>query len=111
MSAALTSMLELIGNIFGNDIWKNVILEVTHWSYDERSIERRNKAKLTETWWTDEFNSYFSKAFGLRHRLPSVFIDSFYNKTNPMEQEEFDENIKKLMEIVRSGFLIEQLCI
>ena len=96
MSAALKSMIGLMGKIFGNEFWHNVVLEATHWSYDIPAIGRREEANMNETWWTNEFNSLFKKEFGVQHRVPSVFIDTFYNKSNPMEKNKFEEGVREL---------------
>jgi hypothetical protein len=101
MSAALKSMIGLMEKMFGNEFWHNVILEATHWSYDTPAIGRREEANMTERWWTGEFNMLFTKEFGLRHRVPSVFIDTFYNSSNPLEKEKFEESVRGLMNFAR----------
>ena len=37
----LRMMLVQLENIFGEDFWKNVVLEFTHYHFDENSIDRR----------------------------------------------------------------------
>jgi len=105
MSAALKSMISLMEKMFGNEFWHNVILEATHWSYDNPAIGRRQQTNMTESWWAGEFNLLFNKEFGQRHRVPSVFIDTFYNKSNLLEKEKFDKGIHGLMDFARFTFL------
>jgi hypothetical protein len=105
MSASLKSMLGLLQKMFGDHFWKNVILEATHWSYDARSIEKRNvsDAKMTEEWWSEEFNLLFSKQFGLASdvTVPSIFIDTYYDTNNHFEVQKFEENVKILLDFAR----------
>ena len=108
MSAALMSMIRLMGNIFGKEFWHNVVLEATHWRYDIPGIGRREEADMNEIRWTAEFNSLFKKKFGVQHHVPSVFIDTFYNKSNPFEKEKFKEGVDGLMNFTR--FLFSFYC-
>jgi hypothetical protein len=105
MSAALKSMIGLMEKMFGIDFWNNVILVATHWNYDYADIWRRKERNLTESRWAGEFNLLFNKEFGLKHHVPSVFIDTFYNKSDPFEAEKFKEGIRGLMDFARFTFL------
>ena len=112
MSASLRSMIGLLQKMFGDHFWKNVILEATHWNYDTRSVERRDAAdgKMTEQWWSDEFNSLFSKQFGLASsvRVPSIFIDTYYDHNNPFEVQKFEENVKILLDFSRLVYVSKE---
>lgn len=98
MTASLRSMIGLFQKMFGDRFWENAILEATHWNFHEHAVEMRNRSnpRLTEDWWTSQFNSIFAKEYGLRLRLDSVFIDTYYDKNNPPEKEKFDHNTEKL---------------
>ena len=104
MSAALKLMIGLMGKIFGNEFWNNVVLEATHWRYDIPGIGRREEADMNEIRWTGEFNSLFNKEYGVQHHVPSVFIDTFYNKSNPFETHKFKEGVDRLMNFSRFLF-------
>ena len=104
MSAAFKSMIGLMGKIFGNEFWHNVVLVATHWRYDIPGIGRREQADMNEIRWTAEFNSFFKKEFGVQHHVPSVFIDTFYNKSNPLEKDKFKEGVDGLMNFSRFWF-------
>jgi len=104
MSAALKSMIGLMGNIFGNEVGHNVGLGATHWRYDIPGIGRREEADMNEIRWTGEFNSFFKKEFGVQHHVPSIFIDTFYNKSNPFENDKFMEGVDGLMNFARFLF-------
>ena len=38
----MLTMLRHFNGVFGEDFWKNVIIEVTYWPHDEISIKERN---------------------------------------------------------------------
>ena len=80
-------MIGLMQKMFGDHFWENAIIEATHWNYHDKSIEMRRSSKppILENWWTDTFNNLFAREYGLKTKLPSVFIDTYYDKDNPYE--------------------------
>ena len=93
MTHSLRSMIGLMQKMFGDDFWENVIIEATHWNYHDKSIEMRRSSNppILEEWWTDQFNNLFEREYGLKFRLPSVFIDTYYDKANEYELKKFNE--------------------
>ena len=91
-------MIGLMQKMFGNDFWENVILEATHWNFHEKSIQMRRSSNppILEEWWTGQFNSLFAREYGLDFHLPSVFIDTYYDKDNPYELTKFKEQTEKI---------------
>ena len=91
-------MIGLMQKMFGDKFWKNVIIEATHWHYYNKSIEIRQSSNppILEDWWTKQFNQLFKREYGLSFDLPSVFIDTYYNKSNKQELIKFQENTVKL---------------
>ena len=86
--------------MFGHDFWENVILEATHWNYHEKSIQMRRSSNppILEHWWTEQFNKLFAREYGLRSKLPSVFIDTYYDKDSPYELKKFNAETNALFE-------------
>ena len=84
MTHSLRSMIGLMQKMFGDHFWENAILEATHWNYHEKSVEMRRSSKppILENWWTDTFNNLFAREYNLKFKLPSVFIDTYYDKDN-----------------------------
>ena len=84
--------------MFGDEFWKNVIIEATHWNYHNKSIQMRNSSNppKLEDWWTNQYNQLFKEEYGLNFDLPSVFIDTFYDKNNDYELKKFQEETNKL---------------
>lgn len=104
MTASLRSMIGLLQKMFGDDFWENAILEGTHWNYHSKSVELRRSSNppILEDWWTTQFNRLFQKEYGVKHRLPSVFIDTYYDKDSPYEVEQFTQQTDKLLQFARS---------
>ena len=93
-------MIGLMQKMFGQNFWENVILEATHWNYHEKSIQMRRSSNppILETWWTNQFNKLFAREYGVKFKLPSVFIDTYYDKDNPYELKQFRQQTNKLFE-------------
>jgi len=100
MTHSLRSMIGLMQKMFGQDFWENVILEATHWNYHEKSIQMRRSSNppILEAWWTSEFNKLFAREYGIKFKLPSVFIDTYYDKDSEYELKKFREETDKLFE-------------
>ena len=98
MTYSLRSMIGLMQKMFGDQFWDNAILEATHWNYHAKNSQLRlqSKPKITEVWWENQFNNLFAREYGLAKKIPAVFIDTYYDKNNPVEKEKFDENTNKL---------------
>lgn len=101
MIASLKNMISIMHHMFGDNFWNNVIIEATHWRYDESGVSRRLSSvpPITENWWTGEWVSLFRREYGLPYHLnvPAVFIDTFYDTTSSVETELFNENVNKLL--------------
>ena len=91
-------MIGLMQKMFGDEFWENAIIEATHWNYHSKSIQMRHSSNppIIEDWWTNQFNQLFKQEYGLSFDLPSVFIDTYYNKSNEQELIKFQENTVKL---------------
>ena len=112
-------MLVQLENIFGEDFWKNVVLEFTRYGFsDEELIERADDLPLnSENERKLEMNRMLKGYFGFQVRpinwkhfqtlwlivrlnfqndLPAVFIDSYYNQHHQGSKDKFDEYMTKL---------------
>ena len=79
-------------------------LEATHWNYHEHSVVMRlsSEPPITESWWRSQFNRLFAKEYGLKHAIPAVFIDTYYNQNNPKEVKEFQKNSNALLQFAQT---------
>ena len=104
MTASLRNMIGLFQKMFGDHFWKNAILEATHWNYHDHSVKMRalSDPPILENWWKDQFNNLFAKEYELNYSIPAVFIDTYYNKSNPGEVKKFEFYTKKLWKFAKS---------
>lgn len=108
LTASLHSMISLFEKMFGAHFWENTILEATHWHWDQRNDGYRKEAEppMTTKFWTDETNRILRENFHLPlgevQTLPSVFIDSFHNKSADREVAIYNNNVARLWEFANS---------
>lgn len=100
ITASLKNMIKIFQKVFGRAFWKNVVLEATHWNYHSHSIQQRllSQPPITEVWWEAQFNKLFNQEFGVEIKLPAVFIDSFYESSDPVQYISFINNTNALFE-------------
>lgn len=104
MTYSLRSMISLFQKMFGDEFWENAVLEATHWNYGSNNVVIRahTEPPLTEDKWTEDFNRLFRKEYGLsRVRLPSVFIDTYYDQNSESETDRFKQYTAELLQFAR----------
>ena len=42
-------------------------------------IRNETNPRITEEYWSNQFNQLFAKDYNLKRRLPAVFIDTYYD--------------------------------
>ena len=62
----------------------------------------KSEPPITESWWRSQFNRLFAKEYGLKHAIPAVFIDTYYNENNPKEVKEFHKNTNALLQFAQT---------
>ena len=75
ITAELRLIVRLLSGIFGDQFWENLLIEVTHWSYQESN--RAKRTQYNESTWTDNINHLFEGIAPKKMR--SVFIDTYYD--------------------------------
>ena len=100
INISMLRMLNLFQQMFGSKFWNHAVIEATHWSHIDESV---NKRQYNEENWTKKFNDHFRKTFHLTRDLDSVFIDSHYEKTNQEEEKAFQENTNELLELIQKS--------
>jgi len=96
LDKAMQSMLATFQYMFGNDFWRNAVLEATQWSHDPGY--RKRHPHLNEKRWARDFNKELRELFHFDFDLPAVFIDTFHRKSSEHEAEMFLKNTLKLWE-------------
>ena len=91
MTNALRSMIALFEKMFGHKFWENAILEATHWNHGDEAERIRSDSlpKISEKFWTQEFNRILRKEYNLKRDLQSVFIDTYYHTESLKERRIF----------------------
>ena len=97
-------MIGLMQKMFGPEFWENAIIEATHWNYHSKSISMRQSSNppILEEWWTSQFNRLFAREYGLKFNLPSVFIDTYYDKNNEFELQKFVNETNELFNFAKN---------
>jgi len=109
--AELIKMLREMTFLFGEKMWKNIVIGISFWSYSQSAIDDRNdECQLVPTWCRDEtwikgqINKQIQEKLHTNITLPFVFIDSWSqvddNLDDAVQQEHFMEETQKLMELM-----------
>ena len=97
-SADVGAMIKVFTLMFGDLLWKNLIIVVTQWSYHSDEIYTRKEAQMTEIRWSTEYNNYFKTKFEVEKDItvPTAFIDTFFDENDTLELVKFNENVNFL---------------
>ena len=86
-------MEKTIQNIFGEQFWENVIIEATFWGCSIDKIEDRGD--LTEEDWLENIpKRTLAGSIPNVENLTAVYINTFYRKSDPAQDEKFKENTR-----------------
>eukprot|EP00091_Calanus_sinicus_P023341 TRINITY_DN7828_c0_g1_i3.p1 TRINITY_DN7828_c0_g1~~TRINITY_DN7828_c0_g1_i3.p1 ORF type:complete len:374 (-),score=63.07 TRINITY_DN7828_c0_g1_i3:19-1140(-) len=102
----IQQMLREVEALFGTQFWDHVILEATHWSWDEDDVADRGDD--AEVKWCASMNKEIQTHFlHVSQNFTCVFIDSWARKGNhvndPDEQAAFKRETAKLWQLTE-GF-------
>jgi len=104
--AAMQQMIREMQALFGEALWENTILGVSHWAYDANSVNQRNFTGKTEEAFMAEWNELLHTKFHIETTLTGVFIDSWsqqpWNLGDAMQQEAFVRETEKLWKFFES---------
>jgi len=94
----LVEQLRFFEELFGEQFWKSIIIEVSFWSHTNDDIEKRKRRKLDENKMTGNLNQKMRQYFPDIPPIPVVFVDPVYGASwaKDMEQEIFNNQTKKL---------------
>ena len=97
------SMISLFEKMFGDHFWNNAILEASFWSFETNHKARRLQSQppITRDFWSKQYNKNLIEKFNIQKPLQSVFIDSYVNKNNPIEVENFERETETLWNFAR----------
>jgi len=91
VTPAFKTMIKIVGGIFGEEFWENVIIEATFWGYSIDKVEDRGD--LTEEDWLENIpKRTLAGTVPNVDNLTGVYIDTFYRKSDPKQDKKFKEN-------------------
>jgi len=75
--STITMLLEL-ESMFGRErLWDNVMIEITKWAYDTKSIADRERQGITEEKTCQDINDHIMEVAHLTFPLTCIFLDSY----------------------------------
>ena len=116
-SQSIQDQIRLYMNIFGREMWRNVITEFTFWRHNQASIWERKHLRggLNEEVQHNKWNIEYAKRFGVSEVIPSLFIDPVYFEDIAEQNERVinKRNIDKLWTLLTTEmtpFQCDHLC-
>ena len=104
--ASLQQMIREMQALFGEALWENTIIGVSHWAFDASSVNERNFTGKTEEAFMAEWNELLRTKFHIETVLTGVFIDSWsqqpWNLGDPLQQDAFRRETEKLWKFFES---------
>eukprot|EP00091_Calanus_sinicus_P016468 TRINITY_DN3583_c1_g1_i1.p1 TRINITY_DN3583_c1_g1~~TRINITY_DN3583_c1_g1_i1.p1 ORF type:complete len:321 (+),score=51.83 TRINITY_DN3583_c1_g1_i1:71-964(+) len=91
-SPSTIAMLLELESMFGRErLWDNVMIEVTKWAYDEKSIGDRERQGITEENTLKDINDHIMEIAHLHYPLEGIFLDSYatYYPNDEVQQSYF----------------------
>jgi len=104
----LQEQLSFYEELFGQEFWKRVIIEVSFWRHRNSDKDDRLEDRETdEGKFTHDLNFELRKKFNLQFDIPVVFVDPKYSEKRgrryPEERDAFQKNTTTLWKFVNSG--------
>ena len=93
------ALLRHYEQIFGQDMWKNVVVEMSYWSHKEAdACKRKENNDLDEKKQELDLKYKLKEEFGVDYQVPIVFIDPVFKVFHPsdhilrseLEEREYD---------------------
>ena len=109
LTRELRVMLSIFEKMFGKDFWQHAIMEFTHWSFNTYVVNQRMRIRppRTEEAFAKEFNLILQKELGVAHDIPTIYIDSHYNKSLAEEASQFEKYTTDLFNFANTNGAFE----
>ena len=106
-TSGLQEQLSFYEELFGQDFWKRVIIEISFWRSRQTDKEQRiDDREIDEARLANALNKQLEEKFHLATHIPVVFVDPMYGsrrKEEPEELEAFQNETTKLWKFVSSS--------
>ena len=101
--------------MFGQDFWRKLVIEVTFWSHSRRAARNRKRTRgIDEESLTRDLNNLMAAVFKTQVDLTVVFVDPVYDSdwAQPEEHEAFQRESEKLWNFINTGepFICGDFC-
>ena len=111
MPLGMVQMLKSLERSFGQDLWKNLIISITNWSYAEDEVLERRRNGQTDAEIKTNWNVELKEKLNISHDTPFTFIDAYsqldWNKKNknldPLRHEKFEKGTSELLAFIRNS--------
>ena len=93
--------------MFGQDFWQKVVIEVSFWSHSRKDAEQRNRTReMDEGTFTRDLNNLMGDVFKVPFNLTVVFVDPvFYpDLAEPEEKVAYQRETERLWSFIASGY-------
>ena len=103
-SSGMINLINFLQAAYGKEIWMNIIIVVSFWSYSRLDILERLNRYQTEEALIHHWNIELKETFNINHDVPVTFIDSrFVIQTIKEEerQEKFKAETAKLLKFIK----------
>ena len=92
---AMKSLVLRMVRTYGSRFWRNAMLVAAGSHTEVPSFRKRT--------WTETYNRFFQREFSLGHDLPSAFIDSYYDRDDKEQVDNFRENVMTLLKVAHGN--------
>jgi predicted GTPase len=93
-SSHTIALLKLYQEIFGKEMWRNVIVEMSYWKHTKQAAcDRKKDMSLDELQQQQDINTKLRDVFDVKHTVPMVFVDPVFGGFDPnkhVEKREVD---------------------
>lgn len=117
MTPELKEHISRFLEMFGQDFWKRVVIEITFWSHGRRAVRdrKKNRGGLDEKKLTRDLNNMMAAEFKTQiPQIPVVFVDPVYESAfaDRREREANDKETQALWKFIDEGdpFICGDFC-
>ena len=99
----VADMVMVFKNMFGDEFWNHVVIEITHWSHSKYFDHIVNKTSTAQFW-----NRILMKEpYNAPKELTVVFIDSYYFQTDQEAVDAFNNHTDILFDFLKNSTKFE----
>jgi len=99
----VADMVMVFKNMFGDEFWNHVVIEITHWSHSKGADHVVNKTSKAQFW-----NRILMKEpYNAPKELTVVFIDSYYFQTDQEAVDAFNNHTDILFDFLKNSTKFE----